>query len=72
MFDHRKFGAIFLVCMAALLLTLPSIGCGDNRPKIVRPDNPTPVPDESKRLHIDPSHAPSPQQQGDGEAKGGN
>lgn len=38
-----------LVCVAALT------GCGDNRPKIRRPDKPTPPPSASMKLHMESS-----------------
>ncbi|WP_425395244.1 hypothetical protein [Aeoliella sp.] len=61
MFDRWKLGVFTCVGLVLITLALTSLGCGDNRPKITRPDNPTSVPDESMRLSTDSSHAPPPQ-----------
>lgn len=45
----------------AAAVGLAAVGCGDDRPKIVKPDNPTPPPDESMRLRIGPRNVPPPQ-----------
>jgi hypothetical protein len=43
-----------LVCVAALA------GCGDNRPKIRRPDKPTQPPNASMKLHMESASQPAP------------
>jgi hypothetical protein len=62
MLKHRTIAAI-LGRVGVVLLIVVAVGCGDNRQKITRPDNPTPVPDPSKRMTSDTEHAPTPQQQ---------
>ncbi|MEO1497831.1 MAG: hypothetical protein AAFV43_11840 [Planctomycetota bacterium] len=47
--------------VVAAALPVAAVGCGDNRPKIRKPDKPAPVPDASMRLSNDPDHAPAPQ-----------
>jgi len=69
MLKNRKNYWVLSVCFGLLAVGFSATGCGDNRPKIVRPDNPSPIPDESMKLHIDSSHAPSPGQ--DEEKSGG-
>jgi len=46
-------------CLSAAFLVVPSVGCGEGRPKIRRPEKPTPPPDESMKLHSDASHSPT-------------
>jgi hypothetical protein len=53
--------ALWLLIGAAAALGL-CVGCGDNRPKIRRPEHPTPPPDESMKLHFEAPQAPAPQQ----------
>ncbi len=43
------------ICLLAVGSLSPSIGCGDSRPKIRRPENPTSPPDDSMRLHMQAS-----------------
>jgi hypothetical protein len=49
---RRGFIGAIWVAGVAMWLGL-SVGCGDNRPKIRRPEKPTAPPDESMRLQMD-------------------
>jgi hypothetical protein len=57
----RRFAFLVLLSAGASLFLSPATGCGDNRPKIRRPENPTPPPDPSMRLNFDSGSA-SPNQ----------
>jgi hypothetical protein len=50
----------FAIALAVAALTIThSAGCGDNRPKIRRPENPTPPPGANMRLSSDPAADPA-------------
>ena len=42
---------------AVLMASL--VGCGDDREKIIRPENPTSTPDPSMKLHMGSPHDPA-------------
>lgn len=58
MFKGRVLARLCLASLAAAFFVAPLTGCGDNRPKIVRPEHPTAPPNESMRLHMDAPQSP--------------